>query len=32
VIRAFYRDVSGKYPLKESQQCIAPRVSPPVVS
>jgi 1-acyl-sn-glycerol-3-phosphate acyltransferase len=31
VIRAFYRDVSGKNPLKESQQCIAPRVSPPVV-
>ena len=29
VIRAFYRDISGKYPLKESQQCIASRVSPP---
>ena len=29
VIRAFYRDISGKYPLKESQQCIAPSVSPP---
>jgi 1-acyl-sn-glycerol-3-phosphate acyltransferase len=28
-IRAFYRDISGKYPLKESQQCIAPGVSPP---
>ncbi|MCB2148326.1 MAG: lysophospholipid acyltransferase family protein [Deltaproteobacteria bacterium] len=31
VVRAFYRDISGKYPLKESRQCIAPRVSPPVV-
>ena len=31
VIRNFYRDISGKYPLQESQQCIAPRVSPPTV-
>ena len=29
LIRTFYRDICGKYPLKESQQCIAPRVSPP---
>jgi 1-acyl-sn-glycerol-3-phosphate acyltransferase len=27
----FYRDISGKFPLKESLPCIAPRVSPPVV-
>jgi 1-acyl-sn-glycerol-3-phosphate acyltransferase len=29
VIRTFYRNISGKYPLKESQLCIAPSVSPP---
>ena len=31
LIRNFYRDISGKYPLQESQQCIATRVSPPTV-
>lgn len=31
VIRSFYRDISGRYPLKESRQIIAPRVSPPTV-
>ena len=25
-IRGFYRDISGKYPLQESRQCIAPAV------
>jgi hypothetical protein len=29
VIRDFYRDISGKYPLQESRQCFAPSVSPP---
>lgn len=28
VIRDFYRDISGKYPLQESMQVIAPRVPP----
>lgn len=31
VIRHFYRDISGKYPLQESRQCIAPSVLPPTV-
>lgn len=31
VIQNFYRDVSGKYPLLESRQCLAPRVLPPAV-
>jgi len=31
VIRSFYRNISGKHPLKESRQCIAPQVSPPAV-
>ena len=30
-IRNFYRDISGKYPLQESEQCIATGVSPPAV-
>jgi 1-acyl-sn-glycerol-3-phosphate acyltransferase len=30
VIRAFYRDIAGKYPLQESRQAIAPPVRPPV--
>ena len=29
-IRAFYRDIAGKYPLQESRQAIAPPVTPPV--
>jgi 1-acyl-sn-glycerol-3-phosphate acyltransferase len=29
VIRRFYRDISGKHPLKESQQTIVSRVLPP---
>lgn len=29
LIRTFYRDISGKYPLQESRQCIAPGALPP---
>lgn len=29
LIRSFYRDISGKYPLQESQQCVAPGMVPP---
>jgi 1-acyl-sn-glycerol-3-phosphate acyltransferase len=29
VIRNFYRDISGKYPLQESRQCLAPQALPP---
>jgi 1-acyl-sn-glycerol-3-phosphate acyltransferase len=29
VIRNFYRDISGKYPLQESRQCIASSALPP---
>ncbi len=32
VIQAFYRNISGKYPLQDSHQGIAPRVSPPAAS
>ncbi len=31
LIRNFYRDISGKYPLQECRQCMATRVSPPAV-